>query len=287
MNSIQAGVEKTMKGILSDIKKTIEIDPRKESVLKNINKTISFPIDEIVTNENIRSNFDKDSEDFKKLVESIKQDGVLQSIIVEFRDKGSTFELVCVAGHRRLEAAKEAGLTKISCLVQEFKETDQRTRIALTENLIREGMHPLDIADAFQKLINLGWYEEKIAQHYERDIKTIKRYLNIAKWRNDIKELVFKHKEIFNYSLIMKKYALKKVILNEDQDKLKEEFLSLINGTIKAEKKENTQDHIYENLRNKLQLKFKYKEKENKGNLSISFENEIEKNRLFKLLNLI
>lgn len=280
--------ENKIKDIFIEIKKPNEIDPIKEKILNQINKVVSFPINQILANENIRKNFDKNSDDFLKLVESIKLDGVLQSIVVEFRDKGSNFELVCIAGHRRLEAAKEAGLTKIQCLLQqETKDVDKKTRIALAENLIREGMHPLDIADAFQNLKDHGWYEEKIAQYYERDLKTIKRYLNIAKWRDDIKELVYNNKEIFNYTLIMKKYALKKITSDDDQSKLKEEFLQLINGKNKEEKKEIKQDQIFEDLKNKLQLKFDYKENNNKGKLSISFNNEDEKNKLFKLLNLI
>jgi ParB family transcriptional regulator, chromosome partitioning protein len=282
--SIQSGVEKTMKSVLNQINKATEIDPRKEGILKNINKTITFPIAEIITNENIRSNFDKNSEDFQKLVESIKQDGVLQSIIVEYRDRGNLFDLVCVAGHRRLEAAKEAGLEKISCLIQEFKETDKRTRIALAENLIREGMHPLDIADAFQDLIDLGWSKEKISQHYERDNVTIRRYLNISLWRDDIKQLVFKHKEIFNYSLIMKKYALKKVISNEQQDELKTEFLKLIENKDKIEVKKNpSNDIIINELREKISLKVEIKEKDDKGKLSIAFNNAEEKAKILNI----
>ena len=285
--SIQAGVEKTMKSVLNQINKATEIDPRKEGILKNINKTITFPIAEIITNENIRTSFDKNSEDFKKLVESIKQDGVLQSIIVEYRDKGNLFDLVCVAGHRRLEAAKEAGLEKISCLIQSFNEPSQRTRIALAENLIREGMHPLDIADGFRELIDLGWNEEKISQHYERDEKTIKRYLNISLWRDDIKELVFNHKEIFNYSLVMKKYALKKVITKEQQDELKTEFLNLIENKDKIKVKEDSfNETIINELREKISLKVDLKENDNKGKLSISFNNIEEKEKLFKLFGL-
>lgn len=287
MNNAQIEKENKMKVIFDGIKKPTEIDQIKQKMINNLNKIVLIPINEIISNENIRSNFDKESEDFKKLVESIKQNGVLQSIIVEFRDKGSNFELVCVAGHRRLEAAKEAGLEKISSLLQEYKETDKRTSIALTENLIREGMHPLDIADAFQDLIDLGWSKEKISEHYERDDVTIRRYLNISLWRDDIKQLVFKHKEIFNYSLIMKKYALKKVISNEQQDALKNEFLKLIENKDKIKVKENSlNETIINELKEKISLKIDLKENDNKGKLSISFNNLEEKEKLLKIFGI-
>ncbi len=284
--NLQASVNKTMSNVLNEIKKVNEeIDPRKEGLLKNLNKIILYPINEIIVSENIRNHLDKNSEDFIKLVESVKQNGILQSIIVEYREKGASFELVCVAGHRRLEAAKEVGLEKISCLIQLYKEDSERTRIALAENLIREGLHVLDIAQGFQDLINVGWYEDKIAQYYERDIKTIRRYLNIAKWPDDIKELVYANKDVFNYTTIMKKYATRLIITQEQQDELRKEILKQINGETK-QKENNTNEHIIKELKEKISLKVELKENDSKGKLSISFNNEEEKNKLLKIFGL-
>lgn len=283
--SIQSGVEKTMGDVYAEIKKATTIDPNKADILRNINKPIFYPVSKIKDDENIRHEIDTNSDDFKKLLESIKQDGILQSIIVEYRDKGSTFELVCVAGHRRLAAAKILGLERIQCLMQEYKEPSQRTRIALAENLIREGMHPLDIANSFKGLIDLGWNEGRIAEHYERDIKTIKRYLNIANWRGDIQDLVLEHKNIFNYSLVMKKYALKAIVSEEQQNELKNEFLSLINNSQK-ETKEKPSNSIAEELKQRLSLKIDITEKNNKGRLSISFNNEQEKAKILSIFGL-
>ncbi len=283
--SIQAGVEKTMSDVYAEIQKATTVDPNKADILKNLNKPIFYPVSKIKDDENIRHEIDINSDDFKKLLESIKQDGVLQSIIVEYRDKGATFELVCVAGHRRLAAAKILGLERIQCLMHEYHEPSQRTRIALAENLIREGMHPLDIANSFKELVNLGWNEEKIAAHYERDIKTIKRYLNIAGWRDDIQALVLEHKNIFNYSLVMKKYAMRAIVSEEQQNELKNEFLSLINNN-KKETKENQSNSIAEELKQRLSLKIDITEKNNKGKLSISFNNEQEKAKILSIFGL-
>ncbi len=284
--NLQAGVEKTMANVMKDINKsTQEVDPRIEKLRLNIGKTVIYPINEINVSENIRTNLDTKSDDFKRLVESIKQDGIIQNLVVEFREHANTFEIVCVAGHRRLEAAKEAGLEKVQCLIQKYTEPEQRTRISLAENLIRESLHPLDIAEGFSELTNMGWYEEKIAQYYERDVKTIKRYLNIARWRDDIKELVFKHKDIFNYSIIMKKYAMRMVISDEQQNELKNEFIKLIDGN-NVQVKEKPVDHIVDELKQKLSLKVELKEKDNKGKLSISFNNNEEKAKILNIFGL-
>jgi ParB family transcriptional regulator, chromosome partitioning protein len=285
--NIQAGVNKTMVGVLNEINKATQIDPRLSILRENVEKIVLLPIKDIKHSENIRTEIDVNSDDFKKLVESIKLDGVIQNLVVELRDFGNSYELMCVAGHRRLEAAKQAGIEKVNCLIQKYSEPSQRTRIALAENMIRESLHPLDVAEGFNELIKMGWTEDRIAEHYERDIKTIKRYLNISNWRDDIKELVFKHKDIFTYSVIMKKYALRAIVYSEQQETLKNEFDKLIEAISKqTETKPVIVDSIAEELKKKLSLKVELKERDSKGKLSISFNNEEEKNKILNLLGL-
>ncbi len=284
-SNLQAGVEKTFQGVIKEINNASkEIDPKLERLRANIGKIFALEPNDIIGNENIRTNFDKESEDFKRLLQSVKSDGVLQSLVVELRENGDKFQLICVAGHRRLEAAKEAGISKVPCLIQKFTDPSNRTRVALAENIIRENLHPLDVAEGYSELLKMGWDEEKIAQYFERDEKTIRRYLNIAGWREDIKELVFKHKEIFNYSVIMKKYALRTIMYNEQQDELKTEFLKLIENKDKIEVKKNpSNDIIINELREKISLKVEIKEKDDKGKLSIAFNNAEEKAKILNI----
>lgn len=89
--------------------------------------------------------------DFKALEEltsSIKQNGVIQPILV--REKKGKFELVC--GERRYRASIKAELTEIPCYIKELTDT-QVLEIQLIENLEREDVHPLHEAKAIQNLI--------------------------------------------------------------------------------------------------------------------------------------
>jgi ParB family chromosome partitioning protein len=86
--------------------------------------------------------------------------GVLQPVVVRRRDGG--YELV--AGERRLRAAKLAGLATIPAIMREGDDTES-LREALIENIHREDLSPLELAGAFQELLeDLGVTQEMVAE---------------------------------------------------------------------------------------------------------------------------
>jgi ParB family transcriptional regulator, chromosome partitioning protein len=94
------------------------------------------------------------------LARSIREVGVLQPIVVRRRDGG--YELV--AGERRLRAAKLAGLATIPAVIRESDDTES-LREALIENIHREDLAPLELAAAFQELLeDLGVTQETVAE---------------------------------------------------------------------------------------------------------------------------
>lgn len=101
----------------------------------------------IVPNKNQpRKNFDE--EELEELTDSIRQNGVLQPILV--RQRGSKYEIV--AGERRYQAAKRAGLDEIPALVREVSD-EEIFKLALIENLQRSDLDPIEEARGFRKLI--------------------------------------------------------------------------------------------------------------------------------------
>ena len=94
------------------------------------------------------------------LARSIREVGVLQPIVVRSRNGG--YELV--AGERRLRAARLAGLATIPAVVREGDDTES-LREALIENIHREDLAPLELAGAFQELLEeLGVTQETVAE---------------------------------------------------------------------------------------------------------------------------
>lgn len=104
-------------------------------------------ISEIARNPNQpRKTFDEDK--LAELADSIRQNGVLQPILV--RRKGQKYEIV--AGERRYQASKLAGLTEIPAVVREIDD-DKVFQLALIENLQRSDLSPIEEAKGYKQLL--------------------------------------------------------------------------------------------------------------------------------------
>lgn len=107
-----------------------------------------LPVDKIVANAHQpRQVFDAD--DLTELVDSIKEVGLLQPIVV--RAVGDGYELVM--GERRLRATRQAGLATVPAIVRETADHDM-LRDALLENLHRVQLNPLEEAAAYQQMLD-------------------------------------------------------------------------------------------------------------------------------------
>ena len=120
---------------------------------------LEVPVSAILPNKRQpRKEFPEES--MAALARSIREVGVLQPVVVRRRNGG--FELV--AGERRLRAARLAGLATIPAIVREGDDSES-LREALIENLHREDLGPLEMAAAFQELLeDLGVTQETVAE---------------------------------------------------------------------------------------------------------------------------
>ena len=109
------------------------------------------------------------------LADSIRKHGVLEPIIV--RPRGDSFEIV--AGERRFQAAVQAGLTELPVTVRDL---DDRTtmEIALSENLEREDLSPVEVASSFNDyLVKFGATQEELAQRLGKDRSTVANLIRL------------------------------------------------------------------------------------------------------------
>lgn len=95
-----------------------------------------------------RRDFPKES--LTALAESIKENGLIQPVVVR-QKKNGTYELA--AGERRWRAAKLAGLETIPAVTQDYDDRSM-AEMALVENLQREDLNPVDEGLAYQKLMD-------------------------------------------------------------------------------------------------------------------------------------
>lgn len=119
---------------------------------------LEIPVSAIAPNpRQPRSQFDDDS--IEAMAASIREVGVLQPVIVRRLNGG--YELV--AGERRLRAGRKAGLATIPAVIRDSDDAEA-LREALIENLHREDLGPLELAEAFQELLEeLGATQESLA----------------------------------------------------------------------------------------------------------------------------
>ncbi|HTX72832.1 MAG TPA: ParB/RepB/Spo0J family partition protein [Rectinemataceae bacterium] len=87
-----------------------------------------------------------------QLAESLKLHGVIQPIIAEKVGDG---HYMIVAGERRFRAAERAGLTEVPVILRSFTP-ERRLEIALIENIQREDLNPIDEAEAYKSLMEIG-----------------------------------------------------------------------------------------------------------------------------------
>jgi len=115
-------------------------------------KLVNLRLDEIVVSEGVRKIISEDS--IRELSASFAKHGVLQPVLVQPREGG--YELLI--GARRFMAARQAGLESIPALVlDEALKPDEAIEARLIENLQREDLDPLDEAEAYQALKDMGY----------------------------------------------------------------------------------------------------------------------------------
>lgn len=164
----------------------------------------------ILGNENIRlQEIDTSSDSFLNLKESIKTQGLIQNLVVEFRQKDhEKYDLVCVSGHRRLKALKELqfeGLVPVKIVHGSSKH------LSLSENVLRQNLHFVEVANCYNTLLTEeGFNLEKISKLYEKDKSTISYYIKIGQWPEDIKEKILSNPEILSFNYVWKNLVKRK-----------------------------------------------------------------------------
>ncbi len=120
-----------------------------------------------------RSVFNEEALD--ELAESIRQEGVQEPIIV--RRRGEIYELV--SGERRVRASIMADQETVPAICREVSDTDM-LRLGLIENIQREDLNAIELAQAYQKLIEeFGWTQEELADHVGKKRATVANMLRL------------------------------------------------------------------------------------------------------------
>ena len=123
----------------------------------------------------------------EELCDSIKQNGILQPIIIE-QVENKDNEFYIIAGERRSRAAKMAGLAKVPVQLRKFDD-QQKLEYALIENIQRADLNPIEEATAYYNLIQMGdLTQDEVAKRVGKNRSTVANALRLLKLPDDIKK---------------------------------------------------------------------------------------------------
>ena len=144
------------------------------------------PLDQIRPNPH-QPRHEFNAERLAELAESLKQSGMLQPLLVRRDEKGFTI----IAGERRFRAARLAGLADVPVVVLDEVDDTGMLEMALVENIQRENLNPIDLAEAYQRLIDqCGLTQQKLADRVGKSRAAVANQLRLLSLPEDITVLV-------------------------------------------------------------------------------------------------
>ncbi|MBD3794461.1 MAG: ParB/RepB/Spo0J family partition protein [Epsilonproteobacteria bacterium] len=250
-------------------------------VVSNRDRVFDIDIDRISPNPYQPRKFFSD-EALMELGESIKRHGLLQPVVV-VRNANA---YILVTGERRLRAHKLIGLATIKSIVVNIDFDSIKLReLALVENIQRENLNPIELANSYQELIKEhGITHEELSQilHKSRSqITNTMRLLSLSRYVQDkvsSRELSQGHaKMLVGLSLSEQEDIANSIISQDLSVREAENLIKLKKGSLYQSSLEESQKLIeYGNdFKELLPFKFKFK----KNSLEINFKDveEIEK----------
>ncbi len=231
----------------------------------------------------------------EELKSSIQEFGILQPLVLRKSVKG--YQLV--AGERRLRAAQLAGLKRVPVVVKEFSD-EQVMEIALIENLQRENLNAMEIAQAYQKLMNtFSLTQEELADRVGKSRPHVANFLRLLNLPEEIQEIVSRGTISMGHAralLAVESNELKiqlanEIISNDLSVRQVEELIKKIESrknvsreTKKIEKGKFLED-IEERLRGTFGTSVFIKPgKENRGKIEITYFSQEDLERILEIL---
>jgi ParB family chromosome partitioning protein len=128
-----------------------------------------------------RMQFDED--ELAELCESIKEQGILQPLLV--REENDGFELI--AGERRLRAAKKAGLTQVPVVTKRIDDS-KLLELSIVENIQRANINPIEESEAYHRLITeFHLTQDKVAIRVGKSRSAVANFLRLRQLPDPIK----------------------------------------------------------------------------------------------------
>ena len=182
-----AGLGRGLSAILGEVEEAYQ-----NNLNDNSGLVVEIDIDKIKANPlQPRKVFDDES--LQELADSIQEYGLLQPILV-YEDSGKSDEYFLIAGERRLRASKIAKKETIKAIVVDVQEKKLR-ELALIENIQREDLNPIDLAQSYKELIDeYGITHEEVAKRLSKSRAQITNTLRLLDLENEVQKYIIENK---------------------------------------------------------------------------------------------
>ena len=245
------------------------------------------------------------AEALNELAESIRQIGIIQPITLRKMDDG-TYQII--AGERRWRASQMAGVSSIPAYIR-TADDENMMQMALVENIQREDLNAIEIALAYQNLIEqYDLTQEKLSEKVGKNRATIANFLRLLKLPAQV-QMALQNKEMdqghARALLGLSKPSLQVKLFNEIKEKgysvrqVEEMVKQLNNGETLTSGRHKLSDKTakrlpeeYAELRNRLSDVFSSKvqmtcNQQGKGKITIPFDSEEDLERIISMLDRI
>lgn len=249
-----------------------------------------------------------DDEAIKELATSIKEHGLLEPLIVK-RIDGGKYEIIC--GERRYRAARMLAMASVPCLVREVVD-EKAYAIALIENIQRENLNPVELAIAFDQMMQeCGMTQEEVAKSVCKSRSAVANYLRVLKLEDGSLAALKAGKIDLGHAKVLLSLSgsaqneacqivIERGLSVRATESFVKEFAKKLEARALEEAQSNTDDSSSESHRNinytsyekslnaKLKgVKAKFKvSKDGKGKLTFSYDNDKQLDSLLTLLGL-
>lgn len=298
---VENGVEVTIMGVAQRaarpaVQEAVERTVASSSAAQNDGDAQSREVNEVDINaiapnpDQPRTNFNR--EELEELSASIQKDGLLQPILVRPLEDG-TYQII--AGERRWQASKLAGLRQVPIRVKEAND-DKALELALIENIQRSDLNPIEEAYGYRRMMErLNMTQAEVAQAMSKGRSTVANALRLLELPEEAQQLLFEEKITAGHAR-----AILSIPTKEGRErltrKLVEEKLSVREAEALArlfsgKKNENAKPKtpmpkeyrkVARTLKDVLDTPVKVKSVNGKNKIEIEFKDEEDLERLFK-----
>lgn len=241
----------------------------------------SLPISKIKPNpKQPRHSFDENA--LEELSDSIKQNGILQPLLV--RKVGQSYQIV--AGERRYQAAKKAGLKELPVVIKDISDEDV-FKLALIENLQRSDLTPIEEAQGYRQLIDEnGLTQEQLGKALSKSRSAITNTLRLLDLPVEVQEMMGEGKlsagharAILAVPSVEGRIKLAQKVVAERLSVRQTESLAPLFSGMQAEKKPRpvmpqSYKRVARQLRMTLDTNVKVKQTRGKNKIEIEFKDE-------------